>query len=73
MQAVNESCKSAKLSLDIQYEKIKSDIARVLDEHYNNLVDYIDKANKKDTSLLDDLKNQLENDLSKVDELITKG
>eukprot|EP00794_Sanderia_malayensis_P009106 gene9106-10079_t len=73
LQTVDEGCKNAKLFLDDQYKKIRDDFMRALDEHYSYLVTSIDKAKKKDVTQLEDLKSQLQSDLSKVNSLINKG
>lgn len=73
MHAVKESCASARLSLDLHYEKMKMEVISALEERYYSLVDVIDKAKKADLDSLSSFQNQLQHDLSKVKELIAEG
>ena len=46
---------------------------KAIDGHYHSLVDYIERANKKDIDLLGGIKNQFLSDLDLVTSLISKG
>ena len=73
VEAVNESCKNARFSLDLHYQKIKLEVMKAIDGHYHSLVDYIERANKKDIDLLLGIKNQFLSDLDLATSLISKG
>ena len=73
IKAVKDNCSSARLSLDLHYEKIKMQIVKALDDHYHDLTDMIDKTKIDDLASLNALQEQLQNDLNNVQELIKKG
>ncbi|XP_065065634.1 cytokine receptor-like factor 3 isoform X1 [Rhopilema esculentum] len=73
LKAVKESCSSARLALDLNYERIKMEVVRALDDRYHSLVDVIEKSKKEDMDLLKNLEDQLNTELSHLQELTNKG
>ena len=73
MDAVKEHCSRARLSLDLYYEKMKIEIFKSLEDHYNAMSDTIEKAKEEDLEQLGNLHNQLSFDLKKLEELLIQG
>lgn len=73
MDAVKEQCSRARLSLDLYYEKIKIEILKSLEDHYNALSETIEKAKEDDLEQLGNLHNQFSSDLKKLEELLIQG
>ena len=73
LKAVKESCSSARLALDLNYERIKMEVVRALDDRYHSLVDVIEKSKKEDIDMFKNLEDQLNAELSHLQELTNKG
>lgn len=71
--AVEERCSSARLSLDLYYEKMKIECLKSLDDYYNAQTDIIEKSKKEDLDNLMNLQGHLKVDLHRIDELMQKG
>ena len=73
MEAVKEHCAGVRLSLDLYYEKIKIEILKSLEDHYNVLSEVIEKTKQEDLEQLENLHGQLNSDLKKLEELLIRG